>query len=709
MVIDFETRSRVDLRKCGTSVYARHPSTSILCLAYGRRQDDVQIWIPGQGEPTPEALLEAIYWGAETIEAHNAFFERNIWYWICHQKFGWPDVREDRWRCSLAACSRLALPRGLDDAAAALGLVIRKDAEGAKVMQRLSKPKKPSKSDPSEWDNDPAKLQRLYEYCKQDVRAEIALGQAIGELPKPELKLWQLDQKINLRGLKIDKPAVEHAMKIVNDASDDSSEEISRLTEGRVSTGKQVSALIAEIKRDCGEEIPDLAAETVSEWLAREDLTPKTRAILEVRQRSSQASTAKLEAMLGRADEDDRVRGTFFYHGAATGRWAGAGIQPHNYPRGVLTPDQIELVHQVLPSLDCEILDLIFGSITKTVSSCLRSFIIAEDGKRLMVCDFASIEARVLAWIANQEDLLELFRTGGDPYKSMASEIYKVDLEEVTKPQRQIGKVAILGLGYGMSHRAFRDACKAMAGVEIDAKFSKQVVKTYREANDRIAAFWREINTACIRAIETLQPHRVGRLEVSCEPDWLRIKLPSGRSLHYRRPNLVEVTAPWSDGYEGMLCLEPAQESWAEDQDIELGERSGNWIQCRVPRAVKRQLDDLKIPYELEKQEPQTIKQIQYWGVNSVSRKWQRQRTYGGKLCENVVQAIARDFLAEAMVRVESAGYPIVGTVHDEILCEVDEGFGSLASLESLMNQVPSWGRGCPIGVEGYESKRYRK
>jgi len=328
----------------------------------------------------------------------------------------------------------------------------------------------------------------------------------------------------------------------------------------------------------------------------------------------------------------------------------------------------------------------------------------------LMVCDFASIEARVLAWIANQDDLLELFRTGGDPYKSMASEIYKVDLADVTKPQRQIGKVAILGLGYGMSHKAFRDACKTMAGVEIDAKFSKQVVKTYRNSNDRIASFWREINTACIRTIETLQPHRVGRLEVNCELDWLKIKLPSGRSLHYRKPTLVEVTAPWSDGYEGVIYLESEkEESWAEDQDIELGDRDGYWVQCRVPKQVKRQLDDLKIPYKLEKQEPQKIKQIQYWGVSSVSRRWQRQRTYGGKITENLCQSIARDFLAEAMVRVESAGYPIVGTVHDEILCEVAEGFGSLEALESLMEQVPSWGKGCPIGVEGYESKRYRK
>lgn len=706
LTIDFETRSRVDLRKCGTSVYARHPSTEILCLAWQNKLGETFLWTPK--DPKPEPLLDAILWG-EPVEAHNAFFERNIWRWICHERFGWPDVPFEKWRCTLARCSRVALPRGLGDAGAALGLPIQKDDAGHKVMMRLAKPKTPSKADPGEWDNDPTKFRKLYAYCKQDVESEVAISQAVRTLPAAELKLWQLDQRINLRGLQVDRFGLIQALAIVDAVYEDCCQELNRITKGKVGAPKQVSSMLSWINERVEKEIPDLAIATVDEFLSG-DLPTDVRRVLEIRKTAAKASTAKLNAMLERCDQDGRVRGNLVYHGAATGRWSGAGIQIQNFPRGSLSKSEIELVHRLLPAQSGRAIDLLLGPPIDCISSSLRSFIVAAPGHRLMACDFASIEARVLAWIAGQEDLLQGFREGQDVYKAMASKIYSIEPGDVSKPQRQIGKVAILGLGYGMGHKAFRDACLAMAGVSIDSLFSKQVVKAYREANPRIKELWASLNTACVRAIETQKPHRVGRLEITCDDSWMRIVLPSRRDLHYRSPSLVEVRAPWSEGYEGKIHGNESLRTKLEELDIELGAYiGGSFHDCTVPNAAYRVLKASKLQFHLTPKEPQFIKQIQYWGVNSVSRKWSKIRTYGASLVENLVQAIARDFLAEAMIRVEKAGYPIVATVHDEIVCEVPNGKGSLGELERLMAVVPGWGNGCPLSVEGFENERYGK
>jgi DNA polymerase len=705
ITIDFETRSRIDLKRCGTSVYARSETTSILCLAYSIDSKTVKLWIPG--DAPPQDLLDAIAEG-RLVEAHNVFFERNIWTHICHERYGWPDVPFDSWRCTLAACSRLALPRSLGEAGAALSLDVQKDEDGHKIMMRLCKPKPPSAKDPSEWDDCPVKLKRLYKYCKHDVSSEIALSQCLPPLSDMELQVWQLDQKINLRGLKVDRAAVENAIKIAHDTSAACNAALFMLSHGEVVSASRVKVLKDWINAQLETPMPDLSIESVDTWLKMEIPTPVREALI-LRKTSSMSSTAKLEAMLSRCDDDSRVRGNLVYHGAATGRWAGTGIQIQNFPRGTLSSSEIDLVHRLLPSGDSDAIDMIIGPPIDTMKSCLRSMICADEGKRLLVSDFASIEARVLAWIAGETELLTTFFENQDPYKSMAAKIFNVSIEEVTKPQRQIGKTAILGLGYGMGHKAFRDACKAMAGVTIDNKFAKSVVKTYRNANPNIKKLWSELNIACIRAIETRQPYRVGLLEICCNDDWLNIKLPSSRVLHYREPSLMKVRAPWSEGYFGSIHGEENLTELLEDIGIELGERRGeHWIDCHVPTAAYKKLR-AATRRSLVAKDPEYIKQICYFSQNSVTRKWEKTRTYGGKLTENVIQAVARDFLAEAMLRIEDAGYPIVATVHDEILSELEEDEGSLHEFESLMREVPAWGVGCPIEVEGFEARRYRK
>lgn len=697
--IDFETRSELDLKKVGTSVYARHPSTDVLCMAYSIKPDIVDVWKPS--DEYPLELFHSVFGLAKFIEAHNAFFERNIWEHVLVKRYGFPPIPDDRWRCSLAACCRLALPRSLGDACEALSLPIQKDVEGAKLMRRLCKPQRTTEL----FDTDPMKLERLYEYCQNDVKAEVGLSSAIEPLTKAELQVWQLDQKINLKGIPVDLSLVRKAIEMVNAIRLDFSDDLNRITEGAVSTPKQVQELRKFIEENQGEPIPDLSIETVETWLEREDLNPAVKSVLEIRAEASGSAVSKLESMIDRADTDGRVRGNILYHGAATGRFSGSGLQIHNFPRGKLSPAQIEVALDLIAGGNVEGIELILGSPLDVVKSCLRAFIKAEKGKRLIAGDFASIEARVLAWVAGEDDLLTTFAMGGDVYKGMASKIYEVSEAEVTKQQRHIGKTAILGLGYGMGYKAFKDACKAMAGVEVSTKFAKVVVSKYREANPKIKAFWAELNQACIKSVAGEGPQRVGRLETRLENGVLTIKLPSGRKLHYNNVSLIKVRAPWSEGYTGAIECSEADRSMLEDLGVEFSKGS----KCRVPSKLIKKIKAEFPSCQLEPCEPEYIDQIQYYGVNSVTRKWSKLRTYGGKLVENVVQAIARDFLASAMLRIDRAGYDIIATIHDEILCEVQNDFGSLGEFGALMKESPTWGKGCPIDVECFESERYRK
>jgi len=709
LTIDFETRSEVDIKKTGAERYAEDPTTEILCLAYA---DETQsgVWLPG--DPFPELIREAIDAG-KIIEAHNAGFEKAIWAKIGVARLSWPAIPDRLWRCTLAACSRLALPRGLNEAGEALGLPIRKDTEGGKIMLQLSKPRKPTKTNPARWDNSPAKFARLLSYCAQDVAAEMALSKSIPGLTPFELEIWQLDQKINSRGIRVDREAVEAALGCVKAMLKSAGESLGEITGGSVETPTQAARLVQWLTAR-GVPIPNLQKETVSDWLAK-DLPPVARLVLEIRASAGRSSTGKLQAMLDRVCSDGRIRGSLVYHGAATGRWAGAGIQIQNFPRGTLSPDEIEIAHSLFQTEDPEALDLVLGSPLEVVSSSLRSMIIPDPDKTLLVGDFSQIEARAAAWAAGESELVEAFRLGEDPYKPMAAKIYNVPLESVTKNQRQLGKVAILGCQYGLGFRGFQAAVKTMAGQVVSPKFSKAAVKAYREANPKIKAIWGELNTAAIRTIETGQPHRVNRFEIRMGSGklarTLQIQLPSGRVLHYWDPELIQIIAPWSIGYRADLKIAPDKIEAVENLDIDLGEpEKGDWFTgCRIPAselAAVRKLADI---HGLEKLEPKYINQIQYWGVDSVKRKWAPLRTYGGSLFENVVQAIARDFLAEAMLRIEKAGFPIIGTVHDEIICERKPRAGALNEFETLLKVSPKWGAGCPLSVEVFEAKRYRK
>jgi len=696
IVIDFETRSKVDLRKTGSSVYARDESTEVLCLGYTLDGGyTVKLWTPEMA--APEDLIQAVRDGGE-VHAHNAMFERLIWTHVCVPTFGWPDVQFDQWRCSLAACSRMALPRSLEDAGQALGLPIEKDLEGRRIMLKLARPRKPTLNNPAEWHNNPADFARLYEYCKTDVLAECEVIRALEELPESQIKVWKLDQRINLRGMPVDREGIEIAEEVVRKRKEEYGADLAHLTDGMVTRASDAGAIRKWLATQ-GVETETVAAGWVSDTL-RDGCNPDVRSVLEIRQRAGKSSTSKLGRLKLFLDGDDRVRGGFRYHGASTGRWAGMGFQPHNFPRGSLPAGMEDQFHGSLCDLNDgrigrDEFEMLWGDVVDAISGGLRSIFKAPAGHRFLVCDFAGIEARVLAWLAGQKNLLKIFREGGDVYKMMAASIYNIESDEVSKTQRQLGKTAILGCGYGMGGPKFAASVQAMTGrsmleyfpedevvkkmateklrrqaqkEDLDEKviethlaesIAKEVVNQYRDTNNNIKSFWGDLNQGVLEAIRTKRDQWVGFLRVTCSEDWMKIWLPSGRDISYHKPEITVIDAPW-------------------DMD--------------KPKSERRQLD-----------------QVQHMGMNATIHKWCRTRTYGGKLVENVTQAVAADLLMEAMLRLEAKGYITVATIHDEIVSEMPHGKGSLAEFEHIMKQVPKWAVGCPIDVEGFESERYHK
>lgn len=631
--IDFETRSAVDLRKTGVYKYAADPSTDIWCMAYKAPwSDDVLVWQPGD---EVDAHLEDWIRAGGLLSAWNANFERTIWNNIMVGRYQWPETRIKQWRCTMAQASAMGLPRALGQAAAVLGVEEQKDKTGAALMLRMARPRKVNADGSYTWWNTKDKVDALVAYCRQDVRTELSVAEVLNEMPDNERRLYQLDQRINDRGVKVDRDLIERVSKLANSASENIDAEIKRLTNGQVKAATNAMDLTAWL-RGYELNVTSVDKQTVARMLSIDGLHPIIKQVLRLRQDGAKSSTAKYDAMLNAADADDRMRGLLMYHGAATGRWSGRLVQPQNFPRPLKKNDELETIIAKLKA-DEDVSE--HGAGTIIASDLLRSMLIAEDGHRLMFADYSAIEARVLAWMAGQNDLVETFRKGEDVYKEMASAIYNKAVDAISDNERQVGKMAILGCGYGMGGKRFAEQCASM-GIKVDEDEAKRIVSVYREKNNRIAQYWRDIEQDFVEMVK-------GAGRVGTVP----LPLPSGRSLTYHNPRIIQRETPWG-----------AMRDTA-------------------------QVDTL----------------------NSVTRQWVSQIIWGGLLTENVVQATARDLMATAMMALEVKGYNVILSVHDEIISEVPDNFGSLDEMIDIMTRVPAWAKGCPINAEGKEGKRYRK
>ena len=653
ITIDFETRSEVDIRTAGAWRYAEDKTTEVLCMAYKIDDQESKLWKGLPAEPFPEDLVAAIKEG-KVIEAHNAEFEQAIWKHKIVDRHHAPEVPIEQWRCSAAKTAASALPRALGDAGAAMGLPIVKDDEGKKIMMQLARKRVPSASNPDTfWEphTAPEKFETLWSYCLTDVDGEVCLSNAVPDLSESEQELWFLDQKINQRGINVDMGAIQDFLWCIDRLTERIDKKTVEMTGGKLSTVRKVTAFIKYLN-ELGCELPDAKKQTIEKFLKDDTLSDEIRILLQYRNVLSKTTTKKFQSMLDRAQADGRIRGTLMYHGASTGRWSGRGVQPQNLPRG-----SAKDIDEVIADFRAKDIDAIvekYPNPFDAAASCIRAMIIPSEKHDFYCADFSSIEARCLVWLAGDERALELFRQDKDVYIDMASAIYKVPAEDVTPEQRQVGKMAILGLGYGMGWKTFKRNSKMM-GAEIDEEFAKTVVNTYRSKYESVKIFWKQLENVAKAAVSNPgKVVRLGKIAYCFLNNFLSCKLPSGRLIRYYMPS-----------------IQPRVTSWGATQDT-----------------------------------------LCFMGVDTYTRKWGEQTTYGGKLVENVTQAVARDFMAGAMKRIDEAGWDIVLTVHDELLAEAPEdaaGSLTIEKFEDLMAEVPDWGEGCPIAAEGWTGKRYKK
>lgn len=667
LTIDFETRSAAPLKKCGAAAYAADPSTEVICLALKRDFSSPVIWY---APPFVEAYqylskdvrasadeVRYLMEHADIIEAHNAQFEYFIWKYVM-PRYGFKMFDTSKLRCSAAKAATFGLPRDLAGACAALGVPQQKDLEGAKLMMRLCKPRAARKDEKLQypdwesrlfWHGTPEEFAREGQYCMQDVRAEESLSEALPELPEMEQRVWHFDLAVNDRGIGVDVPTVRTIIDCVEEHSTELTRNFQRLT--GLQSPRQRDATLQHLLA-LGVQMDGLTAKDVEHALAT---TPEGAAkeILEIRKSLSKSSTAKYQAFVNSVCPDDRVRGALMYHGAGTGRWSGRLIQPQNFPRGAFS--DVEPCIDLFKTGDVESVKLFYGDPMVAASTCLRGMIIPSEGNEFVCADYSSVEGRVLAWLAGEESALNVYRSGRDPYKVNAAAIYNTTYENVTKAQRQVGKVAELALGYQGSVGAF-NAMAVNYGVKLPEAEVKDIVKRWREHHPETVRLWAELENACTMAVEqpgTVFKYRSARFVVRSihYTPFLAMRLPSGRCLWYCRPRMEMKEMPWGE-----------------------------------QKAV-----------------------VAFNGVNSMTKKFGTQYLYGGLLSENLTQATARDLLVNGMLNAEQHGYNIVMHVHDEAVAEVAAGVGSVSDFENYLCDLPEWALGLPLKAEGWRGTRYKK
>ena len=541
--VDFETSSKANIKDTGTYRYCADPTTEVICVGWAFDDDPVQV-----SERLPNEIRRHIREGG-LVYAHNASMEEQILYHI----YGIENVNM---RCTSAVASYHALPASLEAVAEHLGLNAKKDKEGHKVLRKHFK---------TPTDEIPASdAQVIKAYCKQDVEVERAIHQRLGELPANELKVWQLDQKMNRKGWRVDTALARSCIKAVEEAKATIETDLQRLTDGAVEKPTQAKRIITWLESR-GIETANLTKDTVVDLL-EQDIPAEVREVLLCRQRGGGSATGKYVKALAMADPNDsKVRGNLKYHSATTGRWAGSGLQVQNLPRGNVS-DTDALADMFLRGNKAKVIEMA-GNVYDGAKSAVRPLLTASSpDKRLIVADYSAIECRVLAWLAGQEDLVQEIRDGVDTYCSFASKVFKKTITKEDKKERAVGKVAILGLSYGMGAAKFQDTLKSMAGLQVNLNFAQSVVDTYRSTFSHIRNYWYDLERNAIEAVKYGESkdgkwYREGKtlhhiLSSGRIIRYQNVSLMAGKfdneAIKYRRPlgkNMV-----WSDTYGAKIC-----------------------------------------------------------------------------------------------------------------------------------------------------------
>lgn len=647
--IDIETYCEADLRKVGVYKYVEHPSFEILMLAYAFDDEDEDIIDLKQGEELPEWLLKALVNPKITKTAHNANFERT-----CLQQSLGVAMPPNQWYCTAVRASTLGLPRSLDEVGRVLGLDDDKAKmkAGKALIRYFSLPCKPTKRNGMRTRNlpkhEPEQWELYKKYCMQDVRAEREIEKIMDRYPETineEHQLWCLDQYINEKGVLIQTELVSNILEYNSEHQDD------LLEKAREITGLHNPKSVNQSKEwlaDQGLETESLTKDVVKDLIKETD-DDEVQQFLEIRQQLGKTSVSKYDAIARAINEDSRVRGILQFYGAErTGRWAGRIIQPQNLPRNNMS--NIDLARNLIIEKEFELMEMLYPSMMQVFSELVRTAIIAPKGHTFIVADYSAIEARVIAWLADEKWRLEVFAGHGKIYEASAAQMFKVPLESITKdsPERAKGKVAELALGYQGSVGAL----KAMGGeaMGLSENEMKSLVEQWRRANYRIVKLWyntESLAKAAIKAPGTLIRGTRG-VEFQMIHDSLFIKLPSGRRLAYKNAKIVE-------------------------------------------GAYKEE--------------------IIYDGKDQTTGRWSKVKTYGGKLVENITQAVARDCLAAALMELDKAGYRATFHVHDEVVVEVpiETKDQAKAEITSLMALNLPWSKELILTADAFETEYYMK
>lgn len=665
--IDIETYSDVEIGKAGLYRYAQSPAFSILLFAYSLDGGPVQVVDLTQQQYLPKEALNHLF-APDTIKhAYNAAFE-----WYCLSRYFHleenksypPEKWLPQWRCTMMHGLYCGYPAGLGAVGKALGLPQDKQklAAGKALIRYFCIPCAPTKSNGGRTRNlphhDPDKWELFKTYNGQDVVTEMEIEHRLSNFPVPEevQAQWVTDQTINLRGVAVDMDLVNGALGIDSVVRDQYLQEAQALC--GLANPNSVAQLLAWMQQETGEEIPDLRKATVAELLGGNLSSDAARRMLEIRQELGKTSTKKYNALEAAVCADGRVRGLLQFYGAGrTGRWAGRIVQPQNLPRTYIDGELLPMARDLVKRQQIDSLRVVYGSVPDTLSQLIRTAFVAAPDHVLVDADFSAIEARVVAWLAGEEWVLEVFRTHGRIYEATASQLYGVPLERIVKGNeeyklRQYGKAATLALGYGGGASALITA--GHLDKETPEAELLDIRDRWRRANPEIVQFWYTVDAAAKEAVNTGRRVELwdGRLAFAreCDPaselDFMTILLPNGRKLFYPQPHM------------GV-------------------NRFGQPALC-------------------------------YWGVG-VNNKWQILDTYGGKLTENITQAAARDCLAETIERLEAAGYPVVFHVHDEVVIDAGPGKDLLEDVVAIMKQPPAWAPDLPLNADGWVNPFFKK
>jgi DNA polymerase len=656
---DIETFSSVDIKKAGLYKYVQSPDFQIMLFAYSFDGTPAQVLDLMQGEQLPYEVLEALPDPAILKHAYNAPFE---WYCLSkHLGYPVPEYWLPQWRCTMMHALYCGYTAGLAATGEALGLPTdkRKLGTGMSLIRTFCVPCKPTKNNGNRTrtfpHHEPERWNLFKEYCRQDVVTEMEIEHKLAPYPVPEQeqRLWELDQRINARGVRVDRELIDGALHCSETITGElMGEAVSLSGLGNPKSVKQLSEWLV----DEGEQVENLQKATVLELIKTTD-NDKTRRMLEIRQELSKTSVRKYAAMHEAVGEDGRVRGLLQFYGAnRTGRWAGRLVQVQNLPRNYL--ETLNLARDCVKHRKLDHVRVIYGNVPDTLSQLIRTAFVPEDGHVFAVADFSAIEARVIAWLAGEQWRQEVFATHGKIYEASASAMFGVPIELISKgnPEyalRQKGKIAELALGYqGASGALITMGALNMGLTEEELP---EIVRRWRSANKRIVDLWYAMENAALEVMRTGCPVGIKGMIIDQVGDYntgthfLTIQLPGSRKLYYAQP---------------FLCV--------NEKNREA---------------------------------------LHYRGMNQTTRKWETVSAYGGKLVENVVQAIARDCLAESLVRLENAGYRTVMHIHDEAVLEVvsNQAEQELEKVCNIMGQPISWAPGLLLKADGFITDFYKK